>query len=126
MGLELLYHTRPERRLDPWLGLGAGYEWLTLTETTTGVGTFGLVQPHNQAVGWTSHGFEFFNLQVGLDVLVVGPLAVGPFVTLTVAHFRRVNASCSGDCDSTGVIADPPDGDVHDWLYGGARTTLVF
>jgi len=126
-GVEFLYHVRKSERFDAWLGVGTGYEWLALKEETTGVVSTGsMFGPRNQTLTVVTHGFEFANIQVGMDALLVGGLAVGPFATLTFAKYSSADGSCDGDCGGTTVVSHTADGDFHQWVYGGLRVTYVF
>src|SRR5262249_7757575 len=48
LGFEALWHLSPDRKVDPWIGMGVGYEWLNLGVE---VGTLGTVNA-------TFRGFE--------------------------------------------------------------------
>lgn len=103
-GVNVHYHLRPNRRLDPWAGIGAGYEiahWETMYTRDTYSVEFS--------------GFEL-NLQVGLDCRVFRttadrtlPLGIGPFVALTIAQYSNESAKLSGYSKT------------HEWLMLGVR-----
>lgn len=101
-GLNVHYHFLPDGPVDPWLGLGAGYEWLSAGGNLSG----------------TFHGFEFGNAQLGADYKVSPYFGVGPFVAFTVAQFTRVS-----DSGTSGDIADKK---IHDWLIFGLRGVFDF
>jgi hypothetical protein len=118
LGAEAQYHLgKPGLLLDPWVGGGIGYEWLSL-------GTFYQSQG-NSADGdlsETLHGFEFLNLQSGLDLRMSEATAFGPFVAFTISSFRIARSSCDGDCgdwDHEWTTID--DEAFHHWLYFGLR-----
>ena len=114
LGLEGQYHFLPFRRLDPWVGVGLGYEWL-------GFG-FG------QSSSVTLSGFEVFNAQAGLD-FAGSPrkraaadtfFALGPFVSLSMAGYSDV--SCSGPGTQCAGINNTA---FHEWLTFGLRGTVL-
>jgi hypothetical protein len=113
LGLQAHYHISPQEQLDPWIGIGFGYEWLNLS--VEGMGT---------EISIGVDGFEFLNLQAGLDIEVAEHFKIGPVLTLTVAQFSNASLDCAGSpaCNLFGS----PDGDiedtaVHEWLMIGVR-----
>jgi hypothetical protein len=112
LGVEGHFHFMPSEKFDPWVGLGIGYEWLGIS--VSGAGT---------DVSTTIHGFEFFNLQAGLDIAVAEHFYVGPFVTLTFAQASSASIDCgsivcSNDFGTSGAIQDKA---LHEWLLIGVR-----
>jgi hypothetical protein len=103
-GVEGIFNFRLGTVLDPWLGLGAGYEWLRFSESgdVTGSGNF--------------HGWEFLTLQAGGDFRVAPQAGLGPFVSLSIAQYS------AGTVD--GTSGDIQQTDVHEWLQFGLRGTL--
>jgi len=111
LGIQYAYHLKPPGELDPWLGIGVGYEWLKASESAGGV-----------SLSTTAHGWEFFNLQLGLDVPVAEKFAVGPFVTFGLAQYSSVSLSSSGGGSASGDVTDKA---LHEWLFLGVRGTFV-
>jgi outer membrane protein W len=112
LGVEGHFHFMPGEKLDPWVGLGIGYEWLGISASGRGA-----------EASSTISGFEFVNLQAGLDIAVAEHFYVGPFVTLTIAQSSSVSVDCgSGQCGSqfegNGDIKDKA---LHEWLLLGVR-----
>jgi outer membrane protein W len=101
LGLNLHYHFNPGTSFDPWLGVGAGYEWLSLNASEDGV-----------SASETASGFEFANFQLGGDFAVAPNFGIGPFFTVTLAEYR----SLSGAMD-----ADLATKSIHAWVMGGVR-----
>jgi hypothetical protein len=120
LGIQAQYHFLPQEKLDPWLGLGVGYEWLTFGTDIAGGGS-------ESDVSFTARGFEFLNLQGGLDFEVADSLALGPFLSFSIAQYGERSSSCSGnacmDFDSTSEDID--DKALHQWLLLGIRGTFV-
>ena len=74
LGIQAQFHFLPKKKLDPWLGAGLGYEWLDTRQDTSGGGREGL--------SVTGKGFEFINLQGGLDIKVAPGLAIGAVLVI--------------------------------------------
>ncbi|HEU5478343.1 MAG TPA: outer membrane beta-barrel protein, partial [Candidatus Tumulicola sp.] len=68
-GAQFHYHLMPDQTIDPWAGIGIGYEIASISESAGG-----------QSAGESFSGFQFVNLQVGGDYKVMPNLGVGPFV----------------------------------------------
>jgi hypothetical protein len=120
LGIQAQYHFAPAEKLDPWLGVGFGYEWLTLGVDVSGGGqSFELTS--------TGRGFEFINLQGGLDFKVARGLGLGPFLSFSMGQYSSASASCSGSlCDNSDTESrDIDDKALHQWLLLGVRGTFV-
>lgn len=114
VGGQVHVHLAPRAALDPWIGLGFGYEYLhTKTETTLPfVGT--LTSTTNL------HGMEFAQLQMGGDLRFGPQLGVGLFVNLSVGQYFSTE-SRSGDLTQTGDISNRA---LHGWVTFGARIVM--
>jgi outer membrane protein len=120
LGAEFHYHFAPFGELDPWAGVGFGYEWLS-----AGVFVHGADGNGDHAA--TFHGFEFANLQAGLDVRVTSTMSVGPFAAFTLGSYERIARSCAG-----GLCDEDDDGlerirasVLHEWLFFGIRAEFL-
>lgn len=106
-GAQLHYHFAPDKTLDPWLGAGVGYETATFTESANG-----------QSGSVTTSGFEFFNVQGGLDYKAAANFGVGPYAQLSVAKFSDCSFSDAftqlGSCQVQNTT-------LHEWLIFGVR-----
>jgi hypothetical protein len=117
LGIEAHYHILPRQKLDPWLGLGFGYEWLGISISGGG----------NDASA-TFSGFEFVSLQAGLDIAVAQHFYLGPFLSLSLAEYSSTSLDCSGAtavCDGLGVSGDIQNKTLHEWLMLGVRATYA-
>jgi hypothetical protein len=85
----------------PWVGLGLGYEWLTLKQDSQSASV---------------KGWEFLNLQVGGSFLASPEFGIGPFASFSVARY--------GEIEYGGVSVDIPDTAFHEWLQIGVRGTF--
>ena len=103
LGIEMQHHLAPpERAWDPWLGVGAGYEWLLVT-ALGGSGLAGL------------QGLELANVQFGLDHRGADGCHIGPFAALAVgAYLSEVGAANSN--------AQVPTS-LHAWMMLGFQVT---
>jgi hypothetical protein len=114
-GFEVLWHLGPDRPVDPWVGLGVGYEWLNLSIGGTGGALTGSVR-----------GFEWVNLQLGLDFSLGRSFRLGPFVRSRVAQYDTgslglVNTQ-GGETGGTGDIQSKT---VHTWIDVGLRFSFL-
>jgi hypothetical protein len=105
LGIDVRYHLRPDSTLDPWAGVGAGYEILSYND--------------NGGWGWSENGFQFAHVELGLDCATVGQLEAGPFVMLGVAEYQ--SCSLSGSLTGPCAIASPT---LHGWAALGVRVAF--
>ncbi len=106
-GVNVHYHFLPAQTLDPWVGIGAGYEILHLSASSQG-----------GSATVSTNGFEFGNVQLGLDYKISPAFGVGPFVTFTIAQFSDASASLNGQDVPGGGITNKA---IHEWLIFGLR-----
>jgi len=114
-GFEVLWHLAPDRSVDPWLGMGVGYEWLNLSVTS----------PDGTVTG-TARGFEWVNLQLGIDFMLGPSFRLGPFVRSRIGQYdtgslgfinpQGGQASGSGDIQSKSI---------HTWIDVGLRFAFL-
>jgi hypothetical protein len=120
LGVQAQFHFLPKKKLDPWLGAGLGYEWTTVSEDIAGGG-------READFSLTAKGFEFINLQGGLDFKVAPGVALGPFLSFSIGQYSSTSSSCSGNA-CAGLTTDSGDIDdkaLHQWLLLGIRGTFV-
>jgi hypothetical protein len=119
LGLQLQYHFGQPRKPDPWIGIGAGYEWLTF-------GISGEDEDEDISVDVDARGFEFLNLQGGIDFPLGDAVGLGPFVAFTVARYDTATIDCSGDCgDIEDDSEEIDDKALHHWLMLGVHLSLL-
>ncbi len=115
VGAQLQYHFSPRQEIDPWLGAGIGYEWLTFD-----------LSGNDTDVSSTYSGFEFINLAVGLDFPAGAAGGIGPFFSFSLAQYDKVSASCDGQCGTFDDDSESIDQKaMHQWLMVGFRGTFV-
>jgi outer membrane protein W len=111
LGVNVQYHLRPLASFDPWLGIGAGYEWLGISfETASG------------SASGTLSGFEFANFQGGGDFEVAPNLRLGPFVSFSIGQYGSASVSGTGRTASE----DFAHKSLHEWLLLGVRGVYNF
>ena len=107
LGGEVLVHPLGSARIDPWLGVGSGFEWLNLTATLNGL------SGSAQYRGW-----EFINLQAGLDFALGSVLRLGPFVRFSMGQYTTLSGS-------DGTTIDVANTALHEWLSFGVRLVIL-
>jgi outer membrane protein W len=118
-GLNLAYHFAPAAKMNPWVGVGVGYETLTLGASAEEDGV-------EAEITSTAKGFEFINAQGGLDFRLSDTISVGPFVTFTVAQYSSTSSRVELDGESEEDSADIENTAIHSWLYGGVKLQARF
>ena len=119
LGLQVGYHFAPSASLDPWIAGGIGYEIYSFSLSAS-------VGDQSLTTSLDARGFEYGNLQTGLDFRIDEHFRAGPFLGLTFASYDQVGASCSGDCVSEDVSQDIDDQSIHEWLFLGVRGVMMF
>lgn len=103
IGGQLAYaFAEPSERMVPWIGVGIGYENITVKRYTS--------------VTW--NGSEWAILQGGLDWNLGAGTSAGPFASLALGTYTDRNGG-----GQTGVITNRA---VHEWVTLGLRGTFVF
>lgn len=120
-GLQVRYHFQPHDEVDPWLGVGTGFEVTTISSG-------------DLKTSATFSGFEFVNLNAGLEIELIDSFRVGPYGQFAVGRYGTVPASskvyesryqCPG-ADCTLAADAVKTGGAHYWVTGGIRTSYVF
>ncbi len=100
-GIEAQYHILPAGSVNPWLGYGAGFESLVVSQGSDS----------NKNLGFS--GFQFARLMGGVDFRVNRIFGVGPFAELALGRYSTLSLG-SRDYDIDG-------GAGHQWLTLGVR-----
>lgn len=117
VGFEVLWHLGPEAKVDPWLGVGVGYEWLTLSVGGANGGG---------AVSTTTRGFEWANVQLGLDFVLGRNFRLGPFVVSHVAQYDSGSFGVeNGQGGAVSQSGDVQSKAVHAWIDLGLRFSFL-
>ncbi len=110
-GAQAQFHFLPYASVDPWVGAGLGYELHRLTRSG------GARDATSQLRGW-----EFLNLQAGVDFPSDSGSAFGLFVGYTMGQFTHYSGTYGGQ-EESGEISRVA---THQWLMLGLRGTKVF
>jgi hypothetical protein len=101
LGAQVHVHILPQHPIDPWLGVGFGYEWFF----TSG-------SPKT-----SMEGLELVRPMAGFDVRLSPHVALGPFVDGTVAKYSFFESATN----ATHI----DDTRVHSWITLGLRLVLL-
>jgi hypothetical protein len=127
-GVEGDFHFVPRSRLDPYIGLGGGYEVLHTNVTgpvpvPTALGTF----TGNAHASITDRGWEFANLTLGFDARITRAVGLGPFVSGSIGEYGIRSGVQTVSVAGTQVAGNPTPGvnhGLHELFFGGLRGTL--
>jgi len=105
LGLQVHHHFTPGERVDHWLGIAAGYEWLDVD-----VGGAQL----------SYRGFEWVSLIFGEEFPLGRRAGLGPVFSLSLGQYTHQDLSIAGLPDQRGAIAERM---VHVWVSFGVRAS---
>ncbi len=115
-GIQGQYRFMPRESVDPWLGLGIGYEWLDYSVSAGGFDASAGV-----------HGWEFLHLQGGADFKVADGFGIGPFLDFSLGQYSSGSVTTS----ALPVLGQPVSGSgdiqnkaLHEWLTLGVRAVF--
>lgn len=114
VGLEFLYHPLGLVKVDPFVGVGFGYEWLLARATISG-------KNNDLAVS----GWNWVVLQTGVEFGVSNLFRIGPYALLSVGQYQNSSYTVivgGVPMSGTSPIANPA---VHLWLSVGVRLVLL-
>jgi hypothetical protein len=109
LGVQALYAFKSvSPQWVPWAGAGFGYEWASVTLEGGGA---------KMEQGFS--GFEFLNLQAGVDYAISPKFAIGPYAMFSIAQYSSGTLSMTGEEDVE--VFDTADTAMHQWLHFGVR-----
>ena len=114
VGIEFLYHPLGLARIDPFVGIGLGYEWLIARATIQG-------KNNDLAVS----GWNWFVLQSGVEFPIGQLFRLGPYALLSVGQYQESSytvTTATGIQSGTSPIAHQA---AHLWLSVGIRIVLL-
>ena len=115
VGLAFLWHPLGLTAVDPYLGVGVGYEWLEIRATVQG-------KNFDQSFG----GWNVTMLQGGVDFSLGGAFTVGPYVQASLGEYLTssytVPTQGGGVQSGSSSVANPA---VHFWLAVGVRLVVI-
>jgi hypothetical protein len=120
IGVQGQFHFAPREKLDPWVGLSLGYEWMTFE--------FELAEPSGDTLDLTqgAHGFELLGLQGGLDFRLNSRVGFGPFAAFTLGRYTSYVVECEGDCSVVSrASGDFDEPSLHESLVLGVRVVVL-
>jgi hypothetical protein len=104
IGVQGQYHIMPAELVDPWLGVGFGYEDLSGSQSQGG-----------SSVDIGLSGWELLNLQGGIDFKATDALTVGPFLSYSLDQYNSIS--------SGGTSIDLTSKSLHEWITFGVKGT---
>jgi hypothetical protein len=126
-GLEVDYHPLPRMRLDPYIGLGSGYEILhTNVHAAVPVPTPAGTMIGTASAGIIDRGWEFVAITLGFDARINREVGIGPFVSASLneygIHTGTQTVNVVG-MQNTTPTADVSHG-LHELYTAGLRGTF--
>ncbi len=118
-GVQAQYDVSPEDDLSPWIGLGIGYE----VARGRGPVDYPLMGRRAARTNARLSGFEFLNLQGGVNFRVGSGFALGPFVSLSTGQYDACNVEVEGEDQECDLERDLGAKSLHQWVVFGARGT---
>jgi hypothetical protein len=101
VGIQAQIHGPLSNRWDPWVGVGAGYEWLQL---------------HAGSTTLIARGWELAQVEAGVDLKVLDSFGFGPFIALALGQY--------GSESLPGAQTTVTNKAFHEWLVFGLRLPL--
>lgn len=110
-GVQAHYHFAPQEKADPWAGLGVGYEWANFSQSGNNGSSNGEL---------TFRGFQFVNIQAGVDFPISSGFRLAPFVQLAIGQYSTGTVSSGGQTGS----GDITNTALHELLTFGVRGSI--
>lgn len=122
VGAEAEWRFLPGAPVNPWLGVGLGWEWLSFRQLVSGDvpdGMGGMVTATGRVA--ERFGGPEAMLHGGVDFQVEDALRIGPYASATVSQYVTDSFECT---PANGLC--PPDGSIdgsalHSWISVGLR-----
>ncbi|MFY2557787.1 outer membrane beta-barrel protein [Corallococcus terminator] len=123
LGVNLAYHFNVTPKIDPWVSVGVGYEFLNQSVKAEQDG-------ESITAKASVKGFEFIAAQVGLDYRISPKFSVGPFATVTAGQYSTATVSLESSVELPGgdleESEDLESKKIHGFIYGGIRAQYRF
>jgi len=110
-GGQVHWHPLGSASVDPWVGLGSGYEKLSIG--VSGGSTSGTFE---------FSGWEWVTAQLGLDFALGSVFRIGPWVSFSIGQYGSGTIAGSGGGSQSGPIDNKG---THEWLMGGVRLVIL-
>ena len=129
-GIQGQYRFLPFENIDPWVGIGVGYEALSESGDITDsfAGQSNSFHYESSLTGW-----ELFQLQGGVDFRVANAFTLGPFASVSFTEYTRTHDELDPTPIAVGAagVQGSPNGDqslsnktIHEWVNLGLRGTF--
>lgn len=132
LGLQLVQHFMPKAFTDPWIAVGGGYEFFSISQdvTLTGVTDSGAFTSVDGSHTTTASSTPELMAQVGVDF--GDRLRIGPYLFASWGRFSKLESKVTCDdaqCPAQTVTSNSDDIDSsrrssHYWFGGGLRVSL--
>ena len=109
LGFEAQYHFIPDGLINPWVGVGLGYESASLH-----------VRGPGGEAKVSASGIELADLMIGADVRLTQKIGIGPVLSASAAQYSTAELESNGTTKS-GDIGDKA---IHSWFNLGARAVF--
>jgi hypothetical protein len=114
-GVQSQYHLGASGAVDPWLGLGIGYDILSGNDR---IPSFSDV---DEIAEFTYSGMEFANLQIGLDFRAWSICGLGPYASWSLGQYSGYSTADPMSGKKTGSIEKKA---MHQWLTLGLHLAI--
>jgi len=111
LGIEAVYGFMPDGSWNPWVSLGTGWEWTQLKASAGG-----------QSASSTFSGWEYFNVQAGVDFPLSRMFALGPYLGYFGGTYTNVSLSSSLLSQSESIPS--ANRAFHGWFQFGVKGTV--
>jgi Outer membrane protein beta-barrel domain len=108
-GVSAQWHPLGSRGLDPYVGLGLGYEWLNVSVSGNGADSSGQYG-----------GFAWLDIPFGVDFRLSKAIRLGPYADFNLGEYRTANISSPSSV--SGNISPKA---IHFWLSFGVRIVFL-
>jgi hypothetical protein len=109
VGIEAVYGFLPDASWNPWVSLGTGWEW---------------TQVSGQGASVTPNGWEFLNVQAGVDYRLSPTFALGPYLGFVGGNYTNITAT--GTSEGWGGAIPSGGRAFHGWIQFGVKGTATF
>jgi hypothetical protein len=112
VGVEAVYGFLPSSTWNPWVSLGSGWEWTHVSIAAGGA-----------SVAQSVNGWEYFNVQAGLDWNLSKTFAFGPWFGFFGGSYSNASFTDENGATTSGTI-DSGLRTFHGWWQFGLKGTL--
>lgn len=122
VGAEAELRFAPGAAVNPWLGVGLGWEWLSFRQLVSGEvpDDMGGTEPATGRVAETFGGPELL-LQGGIDFQVEDALRIGPYASATMGQYLTDSFNCTPETDLCPEGSSIDGSAFHSWIGVGLR-----